>query len=76
MATLKQIFNLAIQAGRDNDPRGEQEVQLYLEQNKKYFDSLCDEEKQYYNTEFLTNPYHDSLVYHGDDSVEVKKLII
>lgn len=76
MTTLKQIFDTAISLWIKNDPRWEKEVQRYLSQNVKTFEKLSVDEKQYFNQDFLTNPYHDSLVYYGNQTVEVKRLIV
>lgn len=74
--TIKNIFDIAIQKWIENDPRGKKEVQTYLKTLKKEYENLSKDEQEYYIKEYLWNPYHDSTVYYGKESMPVKKVIV
>lgn len=75
-ATIKKLFHSFIEQGIENDPRGIQEVHDYLLKNSQSYEKLSKKEKQYYDEEFLSNPYHDSTIYYGDHDMKVKKAIV
>ncbi|MGI5873161.1 MAG: NGG1p interacting factor NIF3 [Bacillota bacterium] len=72
---LKEIHQLAIEMGRDADPRGEQEIQKELRRQKRIYDGLKGREKEAFPTELLENPYADSRVVNGDGETEIKGLL-
>lgn len=74
--TLKDIFNLAIEMGIQNDPRWKKEVLNYMEKLNKEFNKLSKQEQEYYDKEHLNHPYHDSTIYYGNKSARVKKAIV
>lgn len=59
----------------DADPRGRDAVRRELEEAKKAYDDLKDEDKAFFDAEKLANPYADSRVLHGDADREVKKVL-
>ncbi|OGD56617.1 hypothetical protein A2V71_00220 [Candidatus Berkelbacteria bacterium RBG_13_40_8] len=73
--TIKQIFNLAIEAGVHADPRGRRGIEHWLELEKKKYRKLPEEEKEFFDKERLTNPYADSRVHFGDPDTKVKTII-
>ncbi|MCH8518520.1 NGG1p interacting factor NIF3 [Candidatus Gracilibacteria bacterium] len=74
--SVENIFQIAIDMGLKNDPRGKKEVLRYLEDCKEEYKTLSKNEKKYYNTEYLNHPYHDSMIYHGKPNTQVKKIIV
>lgn len=74
--TIQEIFDISIKKGIENDPRGQDEVQEYLNTVNNDYNSLSQEEKQHYNTKHLVNPYHDSVIYYGQEKTPVTKVIV
>lgn len=74
--TIQDIFDIAIEKGMNNDPRGKKEVQKYLKGLEKEYDLLTEKEQDLYDKEHLENPYHDSTIYFGDPKTPVKRLIV
>lgn len=72
---LKEIYELFISTGIKNDPRGEKEVNDLLNERKKEYNKLSDEEKEYFDKETLTNPYGDTRILYGTGEEEIKSLI-
>jgi putative NIF3 family GTP cyclohydrolase 1 type 2 len=69
-----EIFNLGLKMGIKADPRGKAGVKRWLDLQKKSFDKLSAEEKEFFDTERLTNPYADSRI-HFDNKKTVKKVL-
>jgi len=75
--TIKEIFELAIQIGIDNDPRGRAKVEKMLKKRKADYDELPEKKKKDYDTERLKNPYSDSAIqYVSDPNTNVKKILV
>lgn len=74
--TIKEIFDLAIQTGIDNDPRGAKEVAGLLDEVKKEFKDLPAKKKAEFDQERLKNPYSDTRRHIGDDKQSVKRVLI
>lgn len=72
---LKEIYELFISTGIKNDPRGEKEVNELLEERKRDYEKLSDEEKEYFDKETLTNPYGDTRILYGTGEEEIKSVI-
>jgi putative NIF3 family GTP cyclohydrolase 1 type 2 len=72
---VKQIFDLAVKIGIENDFRTKEEVDEYLERAKEIFDALSKEEKSYFDKERLTNPYSDSRIHFDNGKKEIKKVL-
>ena len=72
--TVKQIFELSIKLGIQNDLRGKRSVQKYLDRQKKLYEKLPKQEKKFFDKEKLENPYLDSRILH-DNKKEVKKIL-
>jgi len=74
--TTKEIFDLGIQIGIKNDPRGKTGVQDYLKLNKKIFVDLPEKQKKEYDKEKFINPYSDSRFLFGDKNKKVKRVLV
>lgn len=75
MLTLKEIFDIAVEAGIDADPRGREGVEKYLARRKKEYDGLSKDKQEEYDLEDLAHPYADSRILHGDPSMQVDKIM-
>ncbi len=73
---LREFFDLAIQAGMDADPRGRAAALQDLQETKRTYDELKEEDRVSFDPDRLTNPYADSRILHGDPDREVRKLLV
>ncbi len=73
--TVKEIYQRAVQVGMDNDPRGMDTVKKELEDAKKRYDEMKEKEREFFDTESLTNPYSDTRILSGTGEEEVKTII-
>jgi len=72
---LSKIYETAVKTGIENDPRGREAVKKLLEQEKKKYEELKDDEKRDYDKERLVNPYADTRILNGTGDEEVGSLI-
>jgi len=72
---VKQIFELGIKVGIASDPRGPKGIKKYLDRVKKQYDSLKPEDKEFFDTEKLDNPFPDSFIHVDDGKTEVKRVL-
>jgi putative NIF3 family GTP cyclohydrolase 1 type 2 len=72
---LREIYELAIKKGKENDLRGIEEVEKLLAKTKKKYEKMNKEEKQEFDTEKLTNPYSDTRILCGDENKEIKTIL-
>lgn len=70
----REIFDLAIKLGMQNDLRGEARVKKNLTNEKKRFEKLPEEKKSEFDQDKLTNPYPDSQIVF-DNRKPVKKIM-
>lgn len=73
---LKEIYNLFIEIGIKNDPRGKEEVERLLEEKKKEYEKLDENEKEFFDKDSLFNPYGDTRILNGTGDEEIKKVIV
>ncbi|MCX6779922.1 MAG: NGG1p interacting factor NIF3 [Candidatus Magasanikbacteria bacterium] len=72
---VKEIFDLATKIGVAADPRGPKGVARYLERLNKQYKGLSAEEKEFYDTDKLTNPFPDGFIHVDDGKTEVKRVM-
>lgn len=73
--TIGAIYNLGLKMGQAADPRGAAGVKRYLSYQKKKYDKLSKDEKEFFDSERLTNPYADSRLLFGDPKKKVKTVV-
>ncbi|MDR3113359.1 MAG: hypothetical protein LBU09_03190 [Endomicrobium sp.] len=73
---IKEIQDLFIEEGINEDLRGKDAVLADLAERKKKYDSLSAEKKEYYDMDSLINPYSDSKILYGNPDAEVKTVIV
>ncbi len=73
---IKEIYELAIELGRKNDIRTEDELNDLLKRNQKEYEELKEDQKEEYDKEKLTNPYSDTRILYGDENREVKRILV
>lgn len=72
---LKALYDLAVEMGKDADPRGKSGVEKLLARRKKEYDDLPKSKKAEYDLEDLNNPYTDSRIFLGDYDLEVDSIM-
>jgi len=72
---LKDIYSHFIKAGIAHDPRGAQEVEIYLKDINEKYKKLDKNAQGAFDKETLTNPYADTRIIHGADNLEVKTVM-
>lgn len=72
---LGRIYELVVKMGIDADLRDRAEIDRVLGKAKKAFDKLDDEDKRYFDTERLANPFADTRVLAGEPDREIAELI-
>lgn len=72
---LREIYATAVAKGMREDVRSEEELHHVLSEAKKEYDKLDEDEKPFFDTERLTNPYADTRICLGDPELEVRGLI-
>lgn len=73
---LKDIYRAAVAAGMDADPRGKKAVLKSLEKQKKSLKDMKEEEKEFFDTETLSNPYADTRILHGTGKEEIRTALV
>ena len=73
---IKEIFNLALEMGKDVDFRGRERVEELLKIKKRKYEKLSEKEKKLFDLEALENPYLDSRIYHIAEDKEIKKVLV
>lgn len=74
--TAEEIFNLGIQTGVLNDPRGRTEIKRILKESRREYKELPEKKQKEYDQEKFTNPYSDSRFLTGDKKAQVKTVLV
>lgn len=75
MMTIKQIYELAIRLGVQNDLRGTATVRRKLRWEKEKYGKMPAERKKEYDRENLTNPFADTRVFAKNSNKPVKRML-
>ncbi|MCD6516256.1 MAG: NGG1p interacting factor NIF3 [Candidatus Aminicenantes bacterium] len=73
---LDKFYKKAVSVGIENDLRDKKEIDKLMEMEKKKFEKLCDEDKEFYDKDRLFNPFSDTRILYGDQDTEIKKVIV
>lgn len=73
---IREIYELAISMGTDNDPRGREEVEKELARRSEKFQTLKDDEKEELDQESLSNPYSDTRILYGNPENDVTTALV
>ncbi|HBG93413.1 MAG: NGG1p interacting factor NIF3 [Nitrospirae bacterium GWF2_44_13] len=74
--TLKELYKKAVSTGVENDPRGKDAVLKELDARKKDFEKLKEDEKEFFDSETLENPYSDSRILNGTGEEKIKSALV
>lgn len=72
---LRDIYRIAVEQGMAADARGRTEIDRVLANAKKAYDKLDEDERAFFDTGKLTNPYADTRIAAGDPELEVRGLL-
>lgn len=72
---ISEFFSYCVKCGIDADPRGVTSVKKVLAEEKKSFEKLSSDEKKYYDSERLSNPYADSRISNNPSDGSVKRIM-
>ncbi|MCF8011381.1 MAG: Nif3-like dinuclear metal center hexameric protein [Clostridiales bacterium] len=73
---IKEIYELLVQKGIENDPRGKEQVEKIMVKEKNKYEELKEDEKAEFDFDRFLNPYADTRVLNGDLDSEVKKILV
>ncbi|HIE47281.1 TPA: NGG1p interacting factor NIF3, partial [Candidatus Bipolaricaulota bacterium] len=73
---LGKLFELAVNVGRRNDPRGAPRVSKELKRLRDSFKEMSRREKRIFDRERLENPYADTRILCGDPSAEIRGVLV
>ncbi len=73
---LKELYEKAVAAGMENDPRGKDAVSMALSSRKKDYDAMKEEDRAYFDLESLSNPYADTRILSGTGDEDVRTVIV
>jgi len=71
---LVEIYKLAIQLGREADPRTSEEMDEELKRQKDKFSKMEGKDKERFDHDYLWNPYADSRLLFGEPNTEIKSV--
>jgi hypothetical protein len=72
---LREIYRTCVDAGMEADPRPATELERVMAAAARAYGKLDEDERPYFDTERLTNPYADTRIAAGDPDLEVRGLI-
>ncbi len=73
---LRDFYKTCVNAGIEADARSAEEIEHILAEAKKAYDKLDEDEKQFFDTEKLTNPYSDTRIETGAPDLEIRGLLV
>jgi hypothetical protein len=73
---LKDLYNICVRTGIEYDARDRAEIDRVLADNKKAFDKLDAEEREFFDAEKLSNPYSDTRICAGDPEQEIRGALV
>ena len=73
---LKDIYRTAVETGIAADERDRAEIDRVLAEAKRALDKLEDDEKTFFDSEKLTNPYSDTRICEGDPELDVRGMLV
>ncbi|MFC1806830.1 NGG1p interacting factor NIF3 [Candidatus Omnitrophota bacterium] len=73
---LKDFYDSVIEEGIKRDPRGIKGVKAYLAKINKEYSGLPSDEKEFFDTEKLKNPYSDTRLLFSDGNKDIKNIMV
>lgn len=73
---LGDIYRIAVKTGMAVDARSHDEIERVLDDAKKAYDKLDESEREFFDTEKLSNPYSDTRICEGDPEMQVRGMLV
>ncbi len=73
---LQDIYDTCVATGMSNDARSRAELDRVLAETKKAYDKLEERDKEFFDSEKLTNPYSDTRIEVGDPDLDVRGMLV
>jgi putative NIF3 family GTP cyclohydrolase 1 type 2 len=73
---LRDIYDVCVRTGIENDARERSEIDRVLAAAKRAFDDLHDDDRPFFDTEKLVNPYSDTRICAGDPDGEIRGMLV
>ncbi len=73
---LSDIYRIMVEAGIAADARDRDEIDRVLAAARAEYDKLEEDEKRFFDTERLTNPYSDTRICAGDPDAEIRGVLV
>lgn len=73
---LADLYRTCVETGIANDARSQEEIDRQLVEARKAYDKLDEAEKEFFDSEKLTNPYADTRICAGDPDAEIGGLLV
>lgn len=73
---IQEIYNLAIEMGKNADFRGREAIEKLLERKRAKYEKLSEKEKEEFDKEALENPYLDTRILHIAKDKDIKKVLV
>ncbi len=73
---LRKIYEIVVAKGIDADPRGKETVLKSLEKKKKAWKEMKKDDREFFDTESLTNPYADTRILYGTGEEEIETVLV
>lgn len=73
---LGELYEAAVQAGREADPRGVKGTERVLADARKAYDDLPERRRWEFDRESLANPFSDTRILNGDPDTEVRRILV
>ncbi len=73
---LRKIYETVVAKGIEADPRGKKKVLKTIARAKKKSKDIKKDEKEFFDTESLTNPYADTRILHGKGDEEIRTALL
>lgn len=73
---LRDIYDVCVRTGIESDARERSEIDRVLAAAKRAFDDLHDDDRPFFDTEKLVNPYSDTRICAGDPDAEIRGMLV
>lgn len=73
---LRKIYETVVAKGMEKDPRGKEAVKKTLEKRVKTYENMKEDEKEFFDTESLANPYADTRILNGTGDEDIKTALV
>jgi len=73
---LTNLYREIVKKGIEADIRSRKEIDALLKKEKQKYDKLSNKEKEYFDSDSLSNPFADTRILYGDPDSSIKSMII